>query len=70
MIFKVGSLLNVVWSPPSQHAYSIVIVVILSNVIPVTIDVSVSVSVIHSIVNPWVFIKKVFVYPFLTDRFT
>ena len=61
-----------VWSPPLQHRNSIVtvvVVVILSNVIPVTVDVSVSVPVVGSIDIPWVFIKQVLVYPFLTDRF-
>ena len=62
-----------VWSPPLQHRNSIIIVidvvVILSNVVPVTVDVSVSVPVVGSIDIPWVFIKQVLVDPFLTDRF-
>ena len=61
-----------VWSPPSQHRNSIVtvvVVVVLSNVIPVVVDVSVSVPVVGSIDIPWVFIKQVLVDPFLTDRF-
>ena len=59
-------------SSPLEHTYSIIIVILSVNVISVTIVV---IPVIDSIVDivtviPWIFIKEVFIYPFLTDRFT
>ena len=59
-------------SSPLEHTYSIVIV-ILSSVISVTIVV---IPVVESVIDvaitviPWIFIKEIFIYPFLTDRFT
>ena len=72
LIFKISSQLSMIGSSPLEHTYSIIIVILSVNVISVTIVV---IPVIDSIivivtVNPWIFIKEVFIDPFLTDRFT
>ena len=60
-------------SSPLQHPYSIVIVIVILSVKVVSVTI---ISVIASVgidivtVISWIFVKEVFIYPFLTDRFT
>ena len=58
-------------SSPLQHAYSIVIVIVILSVNVISVIV---IPVIDSggsdTVISWIFIKDVFIYPFLADRFT